>query len=80
MELWAYNSCHNLDFPLYFRGTKSGLEVDFVLGDGEIALEIKSASRVNRKDLRSLSVFMEEFKPKKVIVICNEHEQRITSK
>jgi predicted AAA+ superfamily ATPase len=31
--------------------TKSGLEVDFVLGEGEVALEVKGTSRVDPSDL-----------------------------
>jgi predicted AAA+ superfamily ATPase len=80
MELWAYDSYHDLDFPIHFWRTKSGLEVDFILGDGEIALEIKSSSRVEREDLRALSVFIDEFKPKQGIVVCNEREERIIGK
>jgi predicted AAA+ superfamily ATPase len=35
MELTAYNSYHEIDYEINFWRTKSGLEVDFVLGFGE---------------------------------------------
>jgi predicted AAA+ superfamily ATPase len=76
-EIWAYNIYNDIEFPIHFWRTKSGLEVDFILGDGEIALEIKSSSRVEREDLRALSVFIDEFKPKQGIVVCNERDERI---
>ena len=42
MELLAYRSYHERDFPVRFWRTKSGLECDFVLGrDGAIAIEVK---------------------------------------
>ena len=61
-----------------FWRTKSGLEVDFILGDGEIAIEVKGASRVDKTDMRPLRAFMEEFKPRLGIVVSNEkYERRI---
>ncbi len=76
-ELIAYNSYNDCNFPIYFWRTKSGIEVDFILGGGEIALEIKGTSRVDSNDLKGLRVFQEEHKPKKLILVCNEKEIRI---
>ena len=80
MEILAYRSYEERDFEIHFWRTKSGLEVDFVLGQGEIALEIKGSSRVERKDLRPLSAFCDELKPKKAFLICNEKEERLHGK
>jgi predicted AAA+ superfamily ATPase len=77
MELLAYRSYSDLDFPLHFWRTKNGLEVDFILGDGEVAVEIKGASQLNSNDLRPLKAFAEEFHPRKAIVVCNETAKRI---
>jgi hypothetical protein len=38
MELVAHASYTELEYPIRFWRTKSGREVDFVLGDGEIAI------------------------------------------
>lgn len=77
MEILAYNSYTDLDVDINFWRTKSGLEVDFVLGKGEVAIEVKGKDRVDKKDLRPLSAFIEEYSPKKAILVCNEKEERI---
>ena len=60
MELNAHRSYHELDYPINFWRTKSGLEVDFVLGGGEIAIEVKATSRVDSTDLKPMRAFIEE--------------------
>lgn len=80
MEIAAYRSYSNSEFEINFWRTKSGLEVDFVLGAGRVALEVKGASRVDRSSLKGLFAFMEEYSPKRSIVICNEKEKRVHSK
>jgi len=62
------------------RRTKSGLEVDFVLADGEMALEVKGAGRVANKDLKALAAFADEFQPKHAILICNEKAERLVGR
>jgi len=77
MEIVAYRSYSGKDFDINFWRTKSGLEVDFILGSGKVAVEIKGSSRVSRKNLNGLAAFHEEYLPKRCIVICNEKEKRI---
>ena len=80
MELRAYNSYYDLDYGINFWRTKSGLEVDFVLGGGEVAIEVKGTARVDSRDLRPLNAFMEIHSPRKAIVVCTEKEERIAGK
>jgi predicted AAA+ superfamily ATPase len=80
MELSAYKSYNELDYEINFWRTKSGLEVDFVVGGGELAIEVKGTSRIDKRDLRSLSAFIDEYSPRKAIVVCNEREERIRGK
>jgi len=77
MEIAAYNSYNELDYEINFWRTKSGLEVDFVLGTGEVAIEVKSATQVNKRDLIPLIAFIEEYSPGKALVVCNEREERV---
>ncbi|HEO63902.1 MAG TPA: ATP-binding protein [Candidatus Omnitrophica bacterium] len=77
MEINAYRSYNSKTFGLNFWRTKSGLEVDFILGKGEVAVEVKGAQRVDRNHLKSLMAFKEEYSPKRAIVVCNEKEERI---
>ncbi len=80
MEIVAYRSYRDRDFEIKFWRTKSGLEVDFVLGVGEVALEVKGAQRIDKKDLHPLAVFSEEFFPKQAILVCNEKVERLHGK
>jgi predicted AAA+ superfamily ATPase len=77
MELRAYNSYYDLDYGINFWRTKSGLEVDFVLGGGEVAIEVKGTARVDSRELRPLNAFLEIYSPRKAIVVCTEKEERI---
>lgn len=77
MEMVAYRSYSGKDFDINFWRTKTGIEVDFILGRGDVAIEIKGTSRIDRKDLTGIEAFAEEHHPKKSIVVCNEKEKRV---
>lgn len=76
MEMAAYRTYSGADFPIRYWRTKTGTEVDFVLGEGEVAIEAKSASRIGGEDLRGLEAFRSETKVKAAILVCNEREPR----
>lgn len=77
MEMAVYNSYNELDCEINFWRTKSGLEINFVLGGGEVAIEVKGATRIDKRDLRPLNAFIEEYSPRKAYVVCNEREERV---
>ena len=80
MELLAYRSYRERDFPIRFWRTRSGRECDFVLGrDGDVALEVKGANRVRRAELRGLRAFVEEHRPRLAIVVSNEDAVKRTA-
>lgn len=76
MELVAHASYSGLDYPIRFWRTKSGREVDFILGDGEIAIEVKGSSRVDGRELRGLDAFAAAYAPKSTILVANEKSER----
>lgn len=76
-ELKAHASYSEIHYEIRFWRTKTGLEVDFVLGDCEVAIEVKGTSRVEARSLRSLGSFVEEYAPRKAIVVCNEPTERV---
>jgi len=80
MEIMAYNRYHEVNFEINFWRTKSGLEVDFILGEGAVAVEVKSTNRVDKKDLYPLSVFRENFPAVKTFLVSNEKTERIYEK
>ena len=77
MEIHAHRSYSELGYDVNFWRTKSGLEVDFILAGGEVALEVKGGSRVDERDLHALRSYSEEFAPKYSLVVCNEKEERL---
>jgi predicted AAA+ superfamily ATPase len=77
MEILAHRSYRELDHGIHFWRTKSGLEVDFVLGDGEVAVEVKGTSRADPSDLRSLRAFVGDNRPRRALLVCNEPAPRV---
>ena len=75
LEIIAARSYQEKDHAIEYWRTKSGLEVDFVLGGGEVAVEAKTRVRTN--DLRPMRAFVEEFAPKRAIIVCAESDMRI---
>jgi uncharacterized protein len=76
MELLAHRAYKELHYDVNFWRTKSALEVDFILGQGEVAIEVKGTSRVDNADLRSLKTFLREYRPARAFVVCNEGAPR----
>ena len=77
MELVAHASYSELTYDIHFWRTKAGAEVDFILGDGEVAVEVKGTSRVDDRDMRGLRLFGETHRPRMSIVVCNEAAERV---
>lgn len=77
MELLAHRSYRELDYDVAFWRTKSGLEVDFILGRGEVAIEVKGASRVDGSEFRSLAAFVADNRPRNAYMVCNERAPRV---
>ena len=60
----------------YWR-TKSGLEVDFVLGrEAEAAIEVKGTSRIRPEEMKGIRAFCEEHRPRRAIVVSNDPAPR----
>lgn len=78
MELLAYRSYRERDFPVRFWRTKSGLECDFVLGRaGDVAIEVKAAAP-RSGELRALRAYMGEHEPRQAIFVCSGTPPRRT--
>ncbi len=76
MELKAYIAYKNPELPIYYWRTSTNLEVDFILGDMEVAVEVKSSTRVSSQDKKSLLALKEEYKLKRMIIISFENDKR----
>lgn len=76
-EIKAYCHYNGLKFPISFWRTTSGAEVDFILGDHEVAIEVKSTSVVQSRHLKGLKTFGDEYTTKKKIVVSTDPFNRL---
>lgn len=78
MELKAYQAYRNPELDLYFWRTSTGLEVDFILGAMEVAIEVKGSARVHKADFKGLKALCEEQEVNRTIVVSLESAPRKT--
>lgn len=76
MELRAYQAYRNPDLPITFWRTSAGQEVDFILGEKDLAIEIKGSARVHEGDLRGLAALAEDAPVKHRVVVSLEKVPR----
>lgn len=76
MELMGYRGIKQKRFDIQYWRTKTGLEVDFILGDAHIAIEVKISTQVHAQDLRGLKAFCEEHPHTKAIVVSQDSKPR----
>jgi predicted AAA+ superfamily ATPase len=78
-ELSAFVSYRAFDGELSYWRLASGIEVDFVLGDMQVAIEAKSSERITRDHLRGLRSLVEDHpRVERRIVVCREPRARKT--
>jgi predicted AAA+ superfamily ATPase len=76
-EIYAHSSYSDLNYPIYYWRTASQLEIDFVLGDHEVAIEVKATENATPRHLNGLRNFAEEYPVKKLILISNDSFPRL---
>lgn len=76
-ELVAHSRYSGKHYPIAYWRTASQLEVDFVLGDHEVAVEVKAAEQAASHHLRGLKAFKEEYRTKHAILISLDSKPRI---
>ncbi|MGB3977021.1 MAG: DUF4143 domain-containing protein [bacterium] len=79
-ECFAYRHYSRKDFPISFWRTANGSEVDLILGDAQVALEIKSGKQASSLKPNGLRLFAQEYKlTKKIIVSRDPFPQKLSS-
>lgn len=76
MELKAYLELNELEYNISYWRTKTGLEVDFVIGDHKIAIEVKISTQVKKSEIKGLLAFVEDYKPHMAIVVSQDPKPR----
>ncbi|MBI5399269.1 ATP-binding protein [Candidatus Saganbacteria bacterium] len=79
-ELLAYSHYSGKNFDLAYWRTASQLEVDFILGDHEAAIEVKASKNVGPQHCHGLRAFDEEYKTKYSIVVSLDPRPRLVDK
>ncbi|NLE35711.1 MAG: ATP-binding protein [Bacteroidales bacterium] len=77
-ELYSHSHYSGINYPLSFWRTTSKTEVDFILGDNEVAVEVKATELANEKHLKGLKIFADEYKTKRLILVSNDTLPRKT--
>ena len=76
-ELKAYLSYHSGGKQLsYWHTSDNRYEVDFIVGDAEMAVEVKSLQSVSSSDLKGLRAFGEEHPAARLVVVSMEARPR----
>jgi uncharacterized protein len=78
-ELTAHSSYSGVNYPLTYWRTSSGIEVDFILGDHEVAIEVKSSQMIQPRHLSGLKNFSEDYPVKHRILVSNEPYPRLVN-
>ncbi|PKP20612.1 MAG: AAA family ATPase [Bacteroidetes bacterium HGW-Bacteroidetes-21] len=76
-EIYANSSYSGINYPIHYWRTASQLEIDFVLGDGEVAIEVKATENANARHIKGLLSFAEDYKAKKLILVSNDPYPRM---
>jgi predicted AAA+ superfamily ATPase len=76
-ELYAHSNYSEGNYAISYWRTTSQIEVDFILGDHEVAIEVKGTDNVQSRHLKGLKSFSEEYEVKKLIVVSNDPFERI---
>ncbi len=77
-ELYAHSSYSGKDYPIYYWRTASQIEIDFVLGNHDVAIEVKATNNVQSRHLKGLKSFSEEYPVNQLVLVCNEPLARIS--
>jgi predicted AAA+ superfamily ATPase len=76
-ELIAYLGYNQSIENITYWRTSSGYEVDAIIGNGRIAIEIKSTDEVKSRHLKGLKAFKEDFPQARAIVVSLDKNKRM---
>lgn len=76
MELKAYQAYRNPELDIHYWRTSTGYEVDFILGDMNVAIEVKGSRRVNSSHVRAMRALMEEHTVEHAVIVSQDKEPR----
>lgn len=76
MELKAYQAYKDPELPLHYWRTSTGIEVDFILGDMDVAIEVKTSKRIDNAHAKGLRALGESHSLKRLLLVSFEKEPK----
>ncbi len=76
-QIEAYRGLKEKEFAISYWRTKTGLELDFVLGNAEVGIEVKITNKVRQSEIKGLIAFAQEHKPRRNIVVSQDPRPRV---
>lgn len=76
MELKAYQAYRDPELDLYYWRTSTGIEVDFILGNMDVAIEVKSSKRINSNHTKGLKALRQNHNLRRLIIVSFEKEPK----
>jgi predicted AAA+ superfamily ATPase len=76
-EIYAHSRYSELNYNISYWHTATHKEVDFILGDNEVAIEVKSTTEAQTKHIGGLKTFAEDYAVKKLILVSNDLHPRM---
>ncbi|MDR1864040.1 MAG: DUF4143 domain-containing protein, partial [Bacteroidales bacterium] len=71
-EIYAHSRYSELNYNITYWHTATHREVDFILGDHEVAIEVKSTNEAQRRHTGGLKAFAEDYTVKKLLLVTND--------
>ena len=71
-ELFAHSNYSGIEYPIYYWRTASQIEIDFVLGDHQVAIETKSTTNARPLHATGLKQFANDYAVKKLLLVTND--------
>ena len=79
-ELKSYSQYAEIFYQLSYWRLSSGLEVDFIVGHMNMAVEVKASRKIKNSHLKGLrELIKDQTNVKQRIVVCLEDKERLTS-
>jgi len=76
MELKAYQAYRNPELDIRYWRTSTGFEVDFILGEMDVAIETKASRKVHSAHTRAIRALREEQRVARAIIVSLETQPR----
>ncbi|MFC1885005.1 ATP-binding protein [Thermodesulfobacteriota bacterium] len=76
MELKAYQAYKNPELDIRYWRTSTGFEVDLILNDMDVAVEVKSSSKIHSGHIKGLKALLEEHRVRRPIIVSLEDQPR----